>query len=46
MEERTGSSDERPDSLAIYLDLSVLANVGEGIDSHLAERQLNVVRVS
>lgn len=43
MKGRTGSGDERPDLLAVYLDLGVLANVGEGVDSHLAECQFNVV---
>lgn len=46
MEERTGSGDERPDLLAVYFNLSALANVGKGIDSHLAECQFNIVRMS
>lgn len=45
MEERTGSGDERPNLLSVYLDLGITANMGEGIDSHFAECQLNVVRM-
>lgn len=45
MEERTGSGDERPDLLSVYLDLGIIANMRKGLDSHFAECQLNVVRV-
>lgn len=42
----TSSGNEGPDSLPVDLELGVLSNVGENINSHLAQCQFNIVRVS